>query len=190
MYVLNSKRIMNKIGLFYGSDTGCTDDVTKDFIGLWGEEELDVSEIGYTKKSEFEAYDILILGLSTWYDGDLQSDWEDFFDDFKTIDFTGKIVAIYGLGDQIGYSEYFIDGVGILAKEILKNGGKIIGHWPNEDYRFTDSVAIIPENESHFYGLALDNDNESQLTDDRLETWISQVKVELKEALAISSTSV
>ncbi|MGB2272758.1 MAG: flavodoxin domain-containing protein, partial [Flavicella sp.] len=85
---------MNKIGLFYGSDTGCTDDVTKDFVEIWGEDELDVSEIGFTKKSEFESYDILILGLSTWYDGDLQSDWEDFFDDFKTVDFTNKIVAI------------------------------------------------------------------------------------------------
>ena len=174
---------MDKIGLFYGSDTGVTDEITKDFVEAWGNEELNTMEIGDAEKGDFEKYKILILGLSTWYDGDLQSDWEDFFDDFKEIDFTGKIVAIYGLGDQIGYGEYFIDGVGILAKVVLENGGNIIGHWPNKEYRFTESVAVIEDNPDYFYGLAIDNDNESQLNDERIEQWISQVKEELKKHL-------
>ena len=172
-------KLMEKIALFYGSDTGCTDDVTKDFTSLWGEEELDVREIGDVSKEDFDQFNIFILGLSTWYDGDLQSDWEAFFDDFRQIDFTDKVVAIYGLGDQIGYGEYFIDGVGILAKVVMKNGGEVIGHWPSEEYRFTDSVAMIEEKEGYFYGLAIDHDNESQLTDERLEKWIAQIKSEL-----------
>ncbi len=170
---------MSNIGLFYGSDTGVTDDITRDFVTYWEENNLKVMEIGDACVSDFEKYDTLILGLSTWYDGDLQSDWEVFFDDFQTIDFSGKTVAIYGLGDQIGYAEYFIDGVGILAKIILAKGGKIIGFWPTEGYRFTDSVALIDEQEGMFYGLALDHDNESQLTDQRLKAWITQVKAEL-----------
>lgn len=174
---------MNKIGLFYGSDTGVTDDITKDFVDIWANDDLNVMEIGDAEKEDLEAYNILILGLSTWYDGDLQSDWEAFFDDFQDIDFTGKIVAIYGLGDQIGYGEYFIDGVGILAKVILQNGGQIIGHWPNTGYRFTESKAVIESKPEYFYGLAIDNDNESQLNDERLQKWISQVKTELKSIL-------
>ena len=94
---------MEKIGLFFGSDTGVTDDITKDFVEIWENNELEVMEIGDASKEDLEQYKVLILGLSTWYDGDLQSDWETFFDDFKEIDFTDKIVAIYGLGDQIGY---------------------------------------------------------------------------------------
>jgi flavodoxin I len=176
---------MKKIGLFYGSDTGCTDDITKDFISLWGSEELDVREIDDVSKENFDQFEILILGLSTWYDGDLQSDWEAFFDDFKEIDFTDKVVAIYGLGDQIGYGEYFVDGIGILAKVVLENGGEIIGHWSIEGYRFTDSVAIIEGKEDYFYGLALDHDNESQLSDERLEKWIHQLKLELKPYLVL-----
>jgi len=172
---------MEKIGLFYGSDTGCTDDITRDFIPLWGKEELEVSEIGDATKEDLEQYKILILGLSTWYDGDLQSDWEDFFEEFKEINFTGKAVAIYGLGDQIGYGEYFVDGIGILAKVVIEKGGAVVGHWPTEGYRFTDSVALIDGNEDYFYGLALDNDNESQLNDERLEKWIAQVKLELEK---------
>ena len=174
---------MEKIGLFYGSDTGVTDDITKDFVDAWEEDNLEVMEIGDAEKEDVEQYKVLILGLSTWYDGDLQSDWETFFDDFQDIDFTGKIVAIYGLGDQIGYGEYFIDGVGILAKVIINNGGTVIGHWPSKDYRFTESVATIEDKPDYFYGLAIDNDNESQLNDERISAWITQVKEELAEAL-------
>ncbi len=174
---------MKQIALFYGSDTGCTDDITKDLTALWGEDELDVREICDVSKEDFNHFDIFIFGLSTWYDGDLQSDWEDFYDEFKKIDFTNKVVAIYGLGDQIGYGEYFVDGIGILAKVILQNGGTIIGHWPYKEYRFTDSIAMIEDKEGYFYGLAIDHDNESQLTDERLKKWIQQVKMELESYL-------
>ncbi|MEM9647163.1 MAG: flavodoxin [Bacteroidota bacterium] len=170
---------MEKIGLFFGSDSGCTDDISKDLFAFWGGDQLEVAEIGASSKEDLERYNILILGLSTWYDGDLQSDWEDFFDEFKEIDFTGKTVAIFGLGDQIGYCEYFVDGIGILAKVVLENGGTIIGHWPTKGYRFTESVAVMEDNEDYFYGLALDNDNEHQLSDERLKKWIAQVKSEL-----------
>lgn len=175
---------MEKIGLFFGSDTGVTDDITKDFIEVWENDELEVMEIGDASKEDLEQYKVLILGLSTWYDGDLQSDWETFFDEFKEIDFTDKIVAIYGLGDQIGYGEYFIDGVGILAEVIIENGGKVIGKWPIEGYRFTDSVAVIKDDPQFFYGLAIDNDNESQLNEERISKWINQVKKELVKCLA------
>ncbi len=171
---------MDTIGLFYGSDTGVTDDITRDFVTYWEEDNLEVMEIGDATVEDLQKYNTLILGLSTWYDGDLQSDWEDFFDEFQTIDFTGKTVAIYGLGDQIGYAEYFVDGIGILAKVIIENGGNVIGYWPTEGYRHTDSVAFVEGNEALFYGLALDHDNESQLTDKRLETWIAQIKNEFK----------
>lgn len=164
----------NKIGLFFGSDTGITEELTQDISDAF--ENITVKEISEASPKDFQDYKTIILGLSTWYDGDLQSDWESFFDDFKTIDFTGKKVAIYGLGDQIGYAEYFIDGVGILAEVILKNGGEVVAKWPVEGYRHTESKAIIPDDEDYFYGLALDNDNESDLNEERIEGWLQLVK--------------
>ncbi|MEL6719317.1 MAG: flavodoxin domain-containing protein, partial [Bacteroidota bacterium] len=119
-----------KVGLFFGSDTGTTEAITQDFKELWNLTDLEVIEACDMKVEDYAPFNFIILGLPTWYDGDLQSDFEDFFDDFKTIDFTDKIVAMYGLGDQYGYAEYFVDGLGILGKVILENGGKIIGHWP------------------------------------------------------------
>lgn len=165
------------IGLFFGSDTGITEELTHDIVDAF--ESVEVKEISEVGASDFESYDCMLLGLSTWYDGDLQSDWEDFYDEFRTIDFSGKKVAIYGLGDQIGYAEYFIDGVGILAEVVLENGGEVVGKWPVEGYRHTDSKAIIPNDEAYFYGLALDNDNESDLNEERIEKWIALVKKEM-----------
>ncbi len=170
---------MNKtVGLIYGSDTGMTEEVTHSIIDEWNDVEIEVMEVSQVSVSDFEKYEILILGLSTWYDGDLQSDWEDYFDEFKTIDFTGKKVAVFGLGDQYGYGEYFIDGVGMLAEVVLENGGEVYGKWPIKGYDFAESKAEIV-GEDLFYGLALDEDNQPELTTERLSTWLSQIKEEL-----------
>lgn len=172
---------MNTIGLIYGSDTGMTEEIVSSIVDDWTASELEVIEAVSVKENDFKRFDKLILGLSTWYDGDLQSDWEGYFDEFKTIDFSGKTVALFGLGDQYGYSEYFIDGVGILAEVILKNGGKIIGKWSTEEYDFDASKAKI-ENEDFFYGLALDEDNEPDKTPERLKKWLQQIQEEFENS--------
>ena len=167
-----------KIGLFYGSDTGNTEEIVSDVIRLWDSSNLDVYEGSELDIEIFNKYEIILIGLSTWYDGDLQSEWDSFYDDFKTIDFAGKTVAIFGLGDQIGYPEYFVDGIGIIADVVFKNGGNIIGFWPTEGYRFTESKALY--NDNLFFGLPIDEDNQSELTQDRLEKWINKVKREIE----------
>jgi flavodoxin I len=78
---------------------------------------------------------------------------------------------MFGLGDQIGYGEYFVDGIGILAEVILKNGGEIIGFWSTEDYKFSASKALV--NDRQFYGLAIDEDNEDERTYDRIKSWVA-----------------
>ncbi|MEO1515496.1 MAG: flavodoxin [Bacteroidota bacterium] len=170
-----------KVGLFYGSDTGNTEAITQDFAEAWKLTELEVIEACDMTVEDYSRFDFIFIGLSTWYDGDLQSDFENFYDDFKTIDFSGKIVAMYGLGDQYGYDEYFVDGLGILGKEIIANGGKIIGMWPIEGYEFSASKGKF--NDTHFYGLALDEDNQLEETEGRLQEWVQQVEVELQECL-------
>lgn len=172
---------MLEIGLFYGSDTGITEEVTNEIVEMLHKEKIQVKvkEADVMKIEDYAPFKNIILGLSTWYDGDLQSDWENFFEDFKKIDFTGKKVAIFGLGDQVGYSEYFVDGIGILAEVVLKNGGEIIGHCPNEGYDFSESKALM--NDETLYGLPLDNDNEPELTQQRLEKWLPKVMAAFKE---------
>ena len=169
------------IGVFYGSDSGVTEEITEKLENLWTLTPLNVEKIADCSAADFEAYDIIFIGLSTWYYGELQSDWEAFFEEFKTIDFTGKTVALYGPGDQYGYDFYYVDGIGILAKVILENGGEIVGHWPTEGYDHEESKAQM--NDDYFYGLALDDDNQPELTDDRLQRWVAQLEEELKDKI-------
>ncbi len=165
------------IGIIYGTDTGMTEDVVQYMVDTWKDDTIEVIEVSEAEKEDFGKFDLVILGLSTWYDGELQSDWEDYYDEFKTIDFTGKTVAVFGLGDQYGYGEYYVDGMGIIAKTVLDNGGKLIGHWSTKGYDFDASKGAM--NDDYFYGLALDEDNQHEETEGRVDKWIAQLKSEL-----------
>ncbi len=165
-----------KTALIYGSDTGITELV----VSLITKEltiELDIIEVFTIKPEDFDRYDKIIIGVPTWYDGDLQSDWEDFFPDFKKIDFTEKEVFFFGLGDQYGYPDNFVDGIGILAKVVLENGGEVFGHWPNKGYEFNESLGLM--NDDLFYGLVIDEDNQQDQTDQRIKKWVKQIKNKL-----------
>ena len=166
-----------RIKLIYGSDTGNTELVTEDISKLLNE--IEVTTVADLTSEDWD-HDKFILGIPTWYDGELQSDWEDYFEEFKTIDFTNKTVAIFGLGDQLGYEEWFCDGIGILAEVIIENGGKVIGYTEKDDsYEFEDSKALVDDDT--LYGLAIDEDNQPELTQERLKKWVEQLKKEFNE---------
>jgi len=166
-----------RIKLIYGSDTGNTELVTEDLVKLLGN--VEVTTVADLTPEDWD-YDNFILGIPTWYDGELQSDWEDYFEEFKTIDFKGKVIALLGLGDQIGYEEWFCDGIGILAEVIIENGGKVIGYTEKDDsYEFEDSKALVDDDT--LYGLAIDEDNQPELTQERLKKWVEQLKKEFNE---------
>ena len=164
------------IGLIYGTDTGYTEISATQIVEEIGSSYVDLLEISELSVESFGKYDNLILGLSTWYNGELQSDWDDFFDNFKTIDFTGKKVALFGLGDQYGYADTFIDGVGIIGEVVIENGGKLIGKWSTEGYDYDESVAVFEE--GYFCGLAIDEDNQPELSEERIKIWSAQITKE------------
>ena len=165
-----------KAKIIYGSDTGNTEVIANDLVKLLDESE--VITVDELEESDWVENVLYILGIPTWYDGELQSDWEDYFDTFKEIDFTDKTVAIFGLGDQIGYEEWFCDGIGILAEVILENGGKVIGYTKKDDSYDLDETPKSLVNEDTFYGLCLDEDNQDELSQERLQKWVEQLKEE------------
>jgi flavodoxin I len=91
------------------------------------------------------------------------------------IDFVSKKVAYFGMGDQIGYSDNFQDALGILEEKIASLGGKTVGYWPTDGYDFNESKAL---KNGKFVGLALDEDNQSDLTEQRIKTWVAGLKRE------------
>lgn len=87
-------------GIFFGSDTGNTENIAKMIQKQLGKDVADVHDIAKSSKEDLEAYDILLLGIPTWYYGEAQCDWDDFFPTLEEIDFNGKLVALFGCGDQ------------------------------------------------------------------------------------------
>lgn len=166
-----------KIGLIYGSDDGNTEAIAHRIQARLGEENVDVLDVSDVTQMDFASYDQLILGIPTWDFGQIQSDWEDFWDDVKEVGFEGKTVALFGLGDQFGYGDFFLDAMGMLHDVIVENGAKIVGHWPVEGYEFDASKALI-EGESLFVGLGIDEDQQPELSASRLNKWVSQISHE------------
>lgn len=171
-----------KIGLFYGSTTCYTEMVAEKIQALIGADTVELHNIKQVPLSRMAEYDILILGLSTWDFGEIQEDWEAHWDDISTVNMAGKIVAIYGMGDQLGYAEWFIDAVGMLHDAIAPQNPTRIGFWPTAGYDFIASKALTDDG-GLFYGLALDDENQYDLTDARLNDWVSQILQEIAERL-------
>ncbi len=171
-----------KIGLFYGSTTCYTEMAAEKMRAIIGEDLLDIHNVKETPLSLMSEYDLLILGISTWDFGEIQEDWNELWDQIDGVPLNGKFVALYGLGDQEGYGEWYLDAMGLLHDEIKKTGANIIGYWPNEGYEFEASKALT-EDGAQFVGLALDEDSQYELSDERIATWVEQILVEYQESL-------
>jgi len=157
--------------IFYASSTGNTSGVADQISeNLGGVEKFDISSDGVAKITEF---DKVIIGASTWGEGDLQDDWDDAWDEFTDINFEGKTVALFGLGDQEDYSEVFVDAMGIIHDRVKENGATIVGNWSVDGYDFDESKAV---QNGEFVGLALDEDNQFDLTKERVSKWCEQIK--------------
>ncbi len=169
---------MTAIGLYYGTSTGNTEDaaeqIQKAFDAL---KPGMVTLIDVMKQdlSGMTTFDGLILGIPTWNDGELQSDWEDAISQMDDLDLQGKQVALFGLGDENGYPDTYQDAMGILARKARERGAELVGFWPTEGYNFEVSQAV---EDGHFLGLALDNDVTPELTADRIKQWVQQVAIE------------
>lgn len=165
---------MNKIGLFYGTTTCQTEAVAGEIRDAFGPDaEIVLHSLTDVQAETFEYYDRLILGIPTWNIGELQADWDMFFPQFEEIDFSGKAAAIFGLGDAMGYPATFLDAMRPVYDVLTKNGARVVGFWPAEDYEFSESRALI---EGQFVGLGLDQDNEPEKTPDRIRLWVEQIK--------------
>lgn len=172
-----------KIGLFYGSTT-CYTEIAAEKIQLqFAQDEVELFNLKDTPLSDCEKFDILIFGISTWDYGELQEDWESHWEEISELDLSNKIVALYGMGDQVGYSEWFQDALGMLHEQVIAQGAYIIGYWPNQGYEFIASKGLTEDN-TQFLGLALDEDNQYNDSDERIERWCKQLKDSIKEIFA------
>ena len=166
---------MKKTGIFYGSATGTTADVAQRIASRLDIADADIHNVADTAPDKLGNYDVLILGSSTWGNGELEDDWYDFADGAAALDLSGKKIALFGCGDET-MSDTFCNAVGELFSRFKKSGAVFIGELPADGYTFTASEA---SDGSTRRGLVIDEVNHPELTDERILMWSEQLKTEM-----------
>lgn len=157
--------------IYYATSTGNTEDIAKDINEKIGN--IDIYDIANDGFKNIKNYDKLIFGISTWGSGDLQDDWESLWDDFISIDFSNKTIALFALGDQDSYEDEFVNALGTLYEHLRHTSANIIGFTSVNGYEHEESTAQIGEK---FVGLVIDEDNQDDLTQDRINSWVDEIK--------------
>lgn len=166
---------MEKIGIFYGSTTGTTEEVARTIARELNVAKEDIHSAADLTKELVEEYKVLLLGTSTWGDGELQDDWYDAAKILSGMNLAGKTVALFGCGDSSSYSDTFCDAMGILYQDLKSTGCRFCGSFPTDDYTFDNSAAVV---DGKFVGLAIDDMNEDDKTESRIKEWVEILKKE------------
>lgn len=162
---------MKKIGIFYSFNTKNTSKIAKQIAKAF-DAEIAEENVEEMTEDTFLEYDNLILGVPTWFDGELPNYWDEFVPAIEDMDLSGKKIAIFGLGDQKGYPQNFVDAIGILAEILETQGAEIVGKTSVDGYDFESSKAL---RDGKFLGLALDLENQADKNDERIKNWINDL---------------
>lgn len=164
---------MNSTIVIYGSSTGTCEAIAEKIASKLGCDAVNVQNLTPDIIADNQN---LILGTSTWGAGELQDDWYDGLKTLQSTDLSSKTIAIFGCGDCSSYSDTFVGGMGELFNGIKGSGAKFIGSMETDGYTFDDSEAVI---NGKFIGLPLDDINEDDKTDTRIEAWVDQITPDL-----------
>lgn len=167
---------MKKVGIIYGSSTGTCETIANAIAQKLGVDSADVMNAGEITVERVNPYEVLLLGTSTWGDGEVQDDWYDGLKVLKSADLKGKTIALFGCGDSESYCDTFCDGIGVLYEDLKDSGCTMVGKVPTDGYNFSSSISVV---DGMFVGLPLDDINEDNKTEARVDAWLEEIKADL-----------
>ena len=85
-------------------------------------------------------------------------------------------VALFGCGDAESYPDTFCGGMKELYDAAKEAGANVLEGVSTESYTFDDSDAVV---DGKFVGLALDDINEDDKTEERIDAWLASIKPSL-----------
>ena len=182
-----STSLQAQVGIFYGTSTGSTMTCAEAIYNAFGPqvaaEPVDIETIDPGQlAAAFGEHDALIVGTPTWNTGsDTErsgTGWDElYYSKLPAMQQTlaGKRVAVFGLGDQLSYSDNYADATGELFDVFESLGCSMMGAWSQEGYEHDDSKAIRGDK---FCGLLLDMVNQEELTEERVTQWVAQLQAE------------
>lgn len=169
---------MDKTAIFFGPVDGAVHRVARKLQDAIGGDKVVLIPVKDSSAEDISKYDKIIFGISTvgketWHSVYNNVDWAKFMPEIGKATYEGKTIAIYGLGDHITYAATFVNHIGLLGRELIKNGATLVGQVPVDGYEFDDSEAVA---NGHFMGLPVDEDFEPELTDQRVKNWVKLIK--------------
>lgn len=170
---------MKKTAIIYSFNTKKSGKIAEKIKAEFNDDAIEMVNAEEISEESFTAYDQMILGVSTWFDGELPNYWDEFVPAIEEIDLKGKKIAIFGLGDQKGYPENFQDGMGLMAEILEEQGAKIVGFTSTKGYTYERSRA---ERGDQFVGLSIDMENQSAKTNSRISDWVKELKKEFSQS--------
>lgn len=168
---------MKKTLIIYWPQKGNVEFTANKIAEKYSNGEYKITPVTEVSEDDLKQYDNWIVGGSTvgshnWEEADDSNRWFEFFKHLDAVDLSNKVVAFFGLGDQILYPHHYVDGLGTFQEEFEKRTIKIVGQWPTEGYKFYDSEGF---KDDLFFGLALDEDNQAELSDERIDKWLKLI---------------
>ena len=170
---------MSKTALYYSPVGGNVNRVANMLGALIGNDKVDIIPVKEVEKGDLTKYEKVILlgstvGTDHWSNETIADEWPEFFTKIKEVSFEKKKIAIVGLGNSFLYPSHFVDGMAVLYERLTKQNAKVLGKVEKKGYDFTESEAL--DDDGFFCGLPIDEDNEEELTAERLENWIKLLK--------------
>jgi flavodoxin I len=169
---------MKKTAIVYSFNTKKSGKIAEKIKAEFKDDAIEMVNAEEISEDIFKSYDQLILGVSTWFDGELPNYWDEFVPAIEDMDLKGKKFAIFGLGDQKGYPENFQDGMGLMAEILEEQGAKIVGFTSTKGYTYERSRA---ERGDQFVGLSIDLENQSAKTNSRITDWVKELKKQFSQ---------
>lgn len=166
---------MNKIALIYSFNTKKTGKIAERIKEEFADDNLIAVNAEELTEEQFLSFDQFVLGVPTWFDGELPNYWDEFVPALEDMDLKGRKFALFGLGDQKGYPENFLDGLGLMAEILEGQGASLVGFTSTEGYEFESSAAARGD---QFAGLAIDYENQGSMNKERVKAWVEQLRNE------------
>lgn len=170
---------MSKTAIFFSPEGGNVDRVAHMLVTMIGDDKVDIYPVSKAGKEEVNNYNKIILvgstvGADHWNNETIVNEWPPFFERIEDLSFENKKVALVGLGNCFLYPSHFVDGMADLYNRVKKKNAEILGAVDSKGYDFLDSESV--NEEGVFCGLPIDEDNEDELTAERLENWVAVLK--------------
>lgn len=163
--------------MFFGSSSGKTAAAAVIISKEIGSQYVDLIDVAGATAGDLDKYRYIIMGIPTWGIGELQDDWVGFLGSLNKKAYPDKQVALFGMGDQESYPDTFADALGKLYDILVKKRFRVIGSWPSDGYTFVESCAC---RNRQFVGLVLDEENQPDLSGERITSWVKQITLEFE----------